>query len=133
MSDVSSDLITFLHGVIEQLGPRAQFGQSKYGTPLLPFNGRNPLKDRREELLDALVYTEQDILERAEVADLLEKAGHKLAATMTKNSADEDWFFVGTLHGTAISLRADVPRIGVPATHVLSDGPMARLEDMEKS
>jgi len=67
MTDVNSTLI-------EHLRQRAAFGANKYGVELTAFNGRNPLKDKREELLDALVYNEQDLMEREAVADLLDRA-----------------------------------------------------------
>lgn len=64
MTDVNSTLI-------EHLRQRAAFGANKYGVELTAFNGRNPLKDKREELLDALVYNEQDLMEREEIIALL--------------------------------------------------------------
>ena len=60
--------------LIGHLKARAVEGMETYGIPLHPFNGRNPLKDKREELLDALVYNEQDLMEREVIADLLESA-----------------------------------------------------------
>lgn len=42
--------------VIERMKARDQFGRTKYGTPLQPFNGRNSLNDASEELLDLIVY-----------------------------------------------------------------------------
>lgn len=56
------------------LKARAKAGQSKYGVELQAFNGRKPAYDRLEELLDAAVYSMQDIMERERIADLLERA-----------------------------------------------------------
>jgi hypothetical protein len=45
--------------VIERMRQRDALGRKKYGTPLQPHNGRNALQDFSEELLDAIVYSEQ--------------------------------------------------------------------------
>ena len=50
--------------VIEDMKSRDSFGREKYGTPLQTFNGRNPLQDAYEEILDAAVYLKQAILEQ---------------------------------------------------------------------
>lgn len=42
---------------------RDRIGRQKYKTPLQPFNGRDPLVDTFQELLDALVYLTQAIME----------------------------------------------------------------------
>lgn len=46
---------------------RGEFGRRKYGTPLQVANGRDPLADAYEEVLDALAYLAQDELRRDEV------------------------------------------------------------------
>ena len=43
---------------------RDEFGRAKYKTPLQPHNGRDPLTDLYQELLDAAVYCRQAIYER---------------------------------------------------------------------
>ena len=48
------------------MAARDQFGRKKYGVPLQPNNGRDPLKDAYEELLDAAVYLKQTIVEKSE-------------------------------------------------------------------
>lgn len=50
--------------VIEDMKARKQFGLGKYGTPLQAHNGRKPLKDAYEEMLDHLVYLRQEMEER---------------------------------------------------------------------
>ena len=40
-----------------------QMGIAKYGTPLQPHNGRDPLVDAYQELLDGCVYAKQYCLE----------------------------------------------------------------------
>lgn len=55
------------------LKARAKVGAAKYGVELQAFNGRKPAYDRLEELLDAAVYSMQDIMERERIADLLER------------------------------------------------------------
>lgn len=42
---------------------RRDQGIATYGTPLQPFNGRNPLRDLYEELLDAAAYVRQKMEE----------------------------------------------------------------------
>jgi hypothetical protein len=49
--------------VIKDMTDRDQWGRSKYGTPLQPFNGRDALVDLYQELLDAVVYCRQVIEE----------------------------------------------------------------------
>lgn len=49
--------------VIADMEARKQFGISKYGTALQPFNGRNMLQDAYEELLDLLVYIKGQLIE----------------------------------------------------------------------
>lgn len=69
--------ITFLkvngHGVERnrrllrtRLADRKQYGQTKYGTILQAFNGRNCLEDAMEELIDLVVYLKQKIEEGKE-------------------------------------------------------------------
>lgn len=45
--------------VIEDMAARDAIGTAKYGTPLMTHNGRDPLVDLYQELLDARVYAEQ--------------------------------------------------------------------------
>ena len=42
---------------------RAEFGRAKYGTFLRAFNGRDPLVDLYQELLDARMYGQQANME----------------------------------------------------------------------
>lgn len=45
--------------LIDACEQRHAFGIAKYGTPLQVENGRHPLRDARDELLDAMAYTRQ--------------------------------------------------------------------------
>lgn len=55
-----------MHDLVrEDLLERKAFGLRKYGTTLQAHNGRDPLKDLYDELLDAVVYTRQLIAERS--------------------------------------------------------------------
>jgi hypothetical protein len=45
--------------VVEALKARAEMGKAKYGTYLRARNGRNALNDLYQELLDAIMYSEQ--------------------------------------------------------------------------
>lgn len=60
--------------VIDDMKARDAMGRAKYGTPLQPFNGRKPLQDLYEELLDAVVYTKQELIERADLERRLRDA-----------------------------------------------------------
>lgn len=50
--------------VLEDFKARDAEGQRKYGVRLQPHNGRDPLVDLYQELLDAVVYCRQAIFER---------------------------------------------------------------------
>lgn len=50
--------------VLAAIEARRQLGRTKYGTELRPHNGRDALLDLRDELLDAVMYTQQLIIER---------------------------------------------------------------------
>lgn len=49
--------------VMEDIKQREDFGVSKYGTRLQPFNGRKALIDAYQEALDLVVYLRQAIYE----------------------------------------------------------------------
>ncbi len=50
--------------VLKDMRARNEMGKRKYGTPLQPFNGRDPLIDAYQEALDLVVYLRQLIYER---------------------------------------------------------------------
>jgi hypothetical protein len=52
--------------VIQAMKDRNDWGISKYGTPLQPFNGRDALRDAAQESMDLTVYLFQAILENEE-------------------------------------------------------------------
>lgn len=59
------------------LGDRCEYGKQHYGMLLSTFNGRDPLKDALEELVDAFQYLVQLWMERENligVAKLLQQA-----------------------------------------------------------
>lgn len=53
----------YLHDSIKMISDRADFGLKKYGEPLRPFNGRDPLIDLAQEIVDGLAYCHQCIYE----------------------------------------------------------------------
>lgn len=57
----STPIIDLVHQDLEQ---RRQLGIRKYGTVLQAFNGRNPLWDAYEEVLDLALYLRQAIEEQ---------------------------------------------------------------------
>ena len=50
--------------VIQDFEKRNEVGTAKYGVPLRAGNGRDPLLDLYQELLDAVVYLRQALEER---------------------------------------------------------------------
>ena len=61
----------FQEEIIKLMNERNQFGIEKHGMPLRTFNGRNPLRDSVQEILDAIVYTKQAIEEGYDLDDNL--------------------------------------------------------------
>lgn len=53
--------------VIADMESRRAYGIEKYGQPLTTNNGRKPLVDLYQELLDAVQYTRQELEERKEL------------------------------------------------------------------
>lgn len=49
------------------INERIARGRAKYGVALQPFNGRKPLEDLYEELLDAVFYLRQELDERGHI------------------------------------------------------------------
>lgn len=68
--------------IIEDLRLRGLYGVEKYGVPLQPFDGTNPLVETYQELMDALVYISQGLLE-----DLLRDNGRKEAMYVLLSTA----------------------------------------------
>ncbi|QJD53997.1 hypothetical protein SEA_GALACTICA_50 [Streptomyces phage Galactica] len=62
---------------------RMQYGIDKYGSPLETFNGRDPIRDVWEELLDALTYMTQVRLERGDVLPGMEPGDRVRTADLT--------------------------------------------------
>jgi len=50
--------------VMTDLANRMELGRKRYGQPLKPHNGRDPLRDAYEELLDGAAYLRQAMFER---------------------------------------------------------------------
>lgn len=50
--------------VVADMQARDHLGESRYGTRLQPYNGRDSLRDAYEEALDLAVYLRQLIFER---------------------------------------------------------------------
>lgn len=67
--------------VIEDMRQRNADGTAKYGTPLRTFNGRDPLTDLYQELLDAVVYCRQ---EKARRDKLREQDGYTLTVLVAE-------------------------------------------------
>jgi hypothetical protein len=54
---------------MKDLKARSNMGRAKYGTRLKTNNGRDALMDAYQEILDALMYLKQEIMEREDPAD----------------------------------------------------------------
>lgn len=67
---------------IKDMEDRRKHGIEKYGTPLQPFNGRDPLIDAYQEALDLCVYLRQAIEERQtiEPPKVIDVPNHGLCA-----------------------------------------------------
>lgn len=61
------------HPAITAMRARHDMGVRKYGTPLQAHNGRNPLQDLFEEVMDALAYSTQALVEERLVGEALFK------------------------------------------------------------
>ncbi len=74
----------------EMLAERKKIGVERYGQPLQAHNGRDALRDAREEALDLLVYLRQAIEEgREDLAHLYEVA-LRLACQLIRRSTSKD-------------------------------------------
>ncbi len=58
--------------VLKDMEERRLHGITKYGLPVQPFNGRDPLIDAYQEALDLCVYLRQAIEERGNVRELVD-------------------------------------------------------------
>ena len=108
--------------LVARFRKRRDHGTVKYGKTLLPWDGRNTAEDALEEALDLAVYLQKLVIERAETAELLMRAGY-LLTWFEDNYADalaryfrpvRDDFTSDELFKMADRLKADIPRIGVP-------------------
>lgn len=66
--------------IVADMIARDEMGRRKYGTPLQAGNGRDALQDLYEELLDAVAYTKQAILERNEAKRITNGLAERVAA-----------------------------------------------------
>ena len=56
--------INVTDAVVADMKERSKIGTEKYGTPLMTHNGRKPLVDAYQEVLDMAVYIKQELLEK---------------------------------------------------------------------
>jgi hypothetical protein len=61
---IHNDLPAVWDLVTQDMQARDAMGETKYGTRLQPFNGRDPLWDAYQEALDLCVYLRQAIYEQ---------------------------------------------------------------------
>ena len=61
---ITNDLPAITELVIKDFDERMEMGIEKYGKPLQPENGRDPLIDAYQELMDLALYLRQMIFEK---------------------------------------------------------------------
>lgn len=61
---ITSDLPAVNKLVIKDLEERMEMGIDKYGMPLQPENGRDPLVDAYQEIMDLVLYLRQMLYEK---------------------------------------------------------------------
>ncbi len=88
--------------LIEAIRQRMEFGLKKYGRPLETDNGRDPLLDMWEEMMDMISYFTQYVLEQGTKLPGLEK--------FTKGAPPETWA-KGILTVPEASMILSIPRI----------------------
>ena len=65
---VNTDGVSVTDQVVNDLHARREFGRSKYGgIELETNNGRKPLWDAYQEVLDLVLYLRQELIERGEI------------------------------------------------------------------
>ena len=73
--------------VIKDMADRDHLGKVKYGIPLRSHNGRDPLIDAYQEVLDLSVYLRQEIEERKDLREAVTIA-RKISGYGNANSSD---------------------------------------------
>ena len=79
---VVPDLVQLIHD-------RSTFGKQRYGVELYTFNGRDAYVDLLQELLDALQYQHQIVMEQKQREDDLIAENRRLWA-IVKSKADDE-------------------------------------------
>ncbi len=91
--------MTITEDLIQLLRAREQRGIVTYGQTLAPFNGRDPLQDLIEELLDAAQYARQWQVERERMLEAVRRA-HNLLVLIDLQEAspyeesERDWVVI---------------------------------------
>lgn len=108
--------------VIADLRERRRLGVDRYGTPLQPFNGRDPGLDLYQELLDAVQYRRQEIEEqRMTQTDTEIEFRSTMTVTLVNAMADDG----GVVSAARVSTAGDKSRaMGAP---VAEDSTEAKL------
>lgn len=63
-ADPQEGTVSITDAVVQDLQDRRQMGMAKYGTELKAGNGRRPMVDLYQELLDAALYAKQVLIEQ---------------------------------------------------------------------
>jgi hypothetical protein len=75
--------------VIADIQERRELGRKRYGTALQPFNGRSTDRDLYEELLDALMYQRQRMVEAEASVEVLAKIAYEYLDKELPQTGDE--------------------------------------------
>ena len=94
--------------VIADMQERDRFGEQKYGKRLRAFNGRPPLVDLYQELLDAAVYAREEMEERAALEARLARAEAERDAALAEVTRLREE--LGLISAPSIAARAAKPR-----------------------
>lgn len=112
--EVTERLTTFLYerfgiqaaeALADFVWERTAWGDAKYGTPLLPFDGRNTLMDALEEATDLSQYLMKRVMENKAMAELFEEIAQEIPIV-----TDSAFAAVRKARNMAAKLRADVKR-----------------------
>lgn len=102
--------------LIEALKQRMEFGLKKYGRPLETNNGRDPLRDMWEEMLDMVSYFTQFVLEQGVELPGLEK--------FTLKPQPDSWGTADDPDGVARGIHRAAGLLGIPvACTICGHGP----------
>ncbi len=91
--------------VKQDLDERRRVGVNTYGVPLRAFNGRRPLRDAYAELLDLVQYLRQEIVEREELANMMDTMAAVIMSSSCTAGYEEELSLIGRAQGLRVAAR----------------------------